>query len=314
MADTFDIVLLVAALASLFAVSSSLAALAAKTGVLDFQAGGGGGGGGPVSAQTRSNRGTGSTSGTLESPWPYLRGEKNRPPWYMQWVQDTPQNVAKGQQDPDAIRVIYRKGSFGSRGGFQFKARPKKLLPADAATLSYEVYFPESFEFRGPGNEGGKLPGMCIGTTKLGCASGGQWSVSEGGVRLMWRNRQNAVAYVYPMGTSDTDAARGQGPEYTRNLKISGGHNLWRDGGLTFQKGKWNTVRLYVRLNTPGRADGVIELTVNGVTRRVGDARLRNKQEQRLNVIHFSTFFGGGEPFAPIKDVWAEFRRFSLAV
>lgn len=241
----------------------------------------------------------------------------HKAPWNLSWIQQTPTHIAAGKKDPvEAFMVKYAKGSFGSKGGYGFKARPLGRLPAESATLCYEVFFPDTWVW-GSRNEGGKLPGFGLANPKdpNACATGNDWQPREGSVRLMWRLHGNGVAYVYPTGLNAVDAMRGQGNAFiAASHHINGGINLWRTtdeaSGMFFRKGTWNTVRLYVKLNTPRKGDGVIRLTINGVTKEVRDARLRDAPDVQLNNLHFSSFFGGGAPFAPTRDVHAEFRRF----
>ncbi len=89
-------------------------------------------------------------------------------------------------------------------------------------------------------------------------------------------------------------------------MKIAGmgiGRGTWR-----WKRGEWNTVRLSMRLNTPGLRDGTVRVEHNGATVLQYD-----KMNWRLNdrvVIEglvFTTFFGGSTVTSPTTQ-WALFR------
>jgi hypothetical protein len=245
-------------------------------------------------------------------------------PWNILWNQGGTASNVTNDDGGSSMRVVYKAGVRGSESGHSFRANPLGQLPAEAATLSYDVYFPEDFVW-GNTSEGGKLPGFGIGTSQTDrdhvYATGCKWKDDAGSVRVMWREGGKAVVYVYVPtqatgGNVGGDVIGRQGAEYRRVAHSTGGcgNDLWRHvDTMTFQKGSWNSVRVHIRLNTVGHANGVLALTVNGKVREVRDITFRTDPSVKITVVHFSTFFGGGDSYAPTKDVWAKFSNFKFS-
>lgn len=68
---------------------------------------------------------------------------------------------------------------------------------------------------------------------------------------------------------------------------------------LILKKGNWNTVEMFVRLNTPGSKNGVLELTINGKKRALNTVRYRHTPI-KIEAFWLQPFFGGGSTeYAP---------------
>ena len=162
--------------------------------------------------------------------------------------------------------------------------------PTDEAYLRYFVRFPADFDFV----KGGKLPGLYGGTVTSGR------KIPDGtdgfSTRFMWRAHGAAEVYAY--------------------LPSSVGHgtSLGR-GSWVWPTGVWVEVQEHVRLNTPGRSDGVIQVRLNGVpVLDESDLVFRTVAELRIEGLFFSTFFGGGDAsWATPRDQYAEFAGFTVA-
>jgi len=198
---------------------------------------------------------------------------------------------------PQILRVFYPAGSASpsvSRrndiavGGAQFYA-DLDLEPRNALRLSYYVRFPEGFDFV----KGGKLPGLYGGDPK----SGGNIPDGTDGfsTRLMWRRNGDGEVYAY-LPTSD---------DYGTSI----GRGAWR-----FQRGRWTQVEQAVTLNHPDRADGRIQVWVDGAL-VIDEAGLtfRTVDDLQVDGLFFSTFFGGGdESWATPRDVSIDFADFVI--
>ncbi len=143
--------------------------------------------------------------------------------------------------------------------------------PVDEAWLSYRLRLPAGFDFV----KGGKLPGLYGGRV----TSGGKIPDGTDGfsTRYMWRAGGAGEVYAYLPSSVEHGTSLGRG--------------AW-----TWPTGRWVEVVQHVRLNTPGAADGVLEVTVDG--RRVlnlTSLTYRTDPELRIDGVFFSTFFGGGD-------------------
>lgn len=118
--------------------------------------------------------------------------KKNAAPWYSSGVKASDWDV-----DGDVLKVKIKKGKHGGQSGGAFDANPNKVFPTDSITFSYDVFFGDDFDFV----RGGKLPGVCLSSSKSGCATGGDWKADAGSIRPMWRADNGKdpfiIGYVY---------------------------------------------------------------------------------------------------------------------
>jgi hypothetical protein len=161
--------------------------------------------------------------------------------------------------------------------------------PVEVLDLTYQVRFPEGFDFV----KGGKLPGLYGGAGN----SGGEIPDGSDGfsTRYMWRTDGAGEVYAYLPTSQENGTSLGRG--------------CW-----SFAPGTWTSIRQRVRLNTPDESDGRISvwqddrlvLDRGGLQFRTGDAL-------RVDGLFFSTFFGGGDSsWASPVDQHADFAEFTL--
>jgi hypothetical protein len=68
-------------------------------------------------------------------------------------------------------------------------------------------------------------------------------------------------------------------------------------GSFSFEAGQWTTVAQRIRLNTPQKADGELEIFVNGESKvNVSGLVFRSCDSNRIRGIQMQTFFGGAFP------------------
>jgi hypothetical protein len=198
------------------------------------------------------------------------------------------------------LRVTYPRGQTGPANGGQF---PVDLRPTTEAYLAYDVYFAPVWDWAGTLHAGGKLPGLCGGT----CPSGGpdnhpgtsEAKAGEGfSARYMWRADGELVVYLYHQ---DMPGDFGEDIAVADHLRLPVGR----------------PVRLaqYIRLNTPGVADGVFKVWVDAeLVLDRNDLRLMSAPEGSIHRFLFSTFYGGdGDGWGPVLDTHAEFDNFVVS-
>ncbi|KAJ7138447.1 hypothetical protein C8R43DRAFT_1089316 [Mycena crocata] len=223
----------------------------------------------------------------------------------------------------EAMKATYPKGSYtfthSPQGGLSFYAPGPDSLDmtkAKTLTLGYSVFFEKGFDF----NMGGKLPGLYGGNdpeTAIGC-SGGRRSTACYSVRLMWRTDGAGEIYSYlPDYTVDGFEANKRvcnvKPESDCNPTY--GASVGR-GAFHFPTGEWTTVSQRVKLNDVGKANGEMQLWVNGKSViEVTGLIMRDSDAGRHRGIQVQTFFGGsGEEWASPKTQSSYFSDFSVAV
>lgn len=221
--------------------------------------------------------------------------------WGMVWGPSPDRNIeiVSGKKAflGNSLRVRYPKGLIGGESACQWYSSFAKLGIAsrDEAYVRYYVRFDPKFQFV----KGGKLPGLVGGEGN----TGGKIPDGRDGwsARLMWRTDGRIVQYVY-----HPDQPGKWGEDFPWTLK---------DKPAYFKPGTWHCVETYIRMNTPGKKDGVIRSWLDGEPAlEITTLRFREVPELKIDAFYFSTFFGGGEPdWAPPKDQYVQFDQFVIA-
>lgn len=188
----------------------------------------------------------------------------------------------------DSASQLASAGSGTEHGGAQLYLA-RRDGPVDEAYLRYYVRFPKGFDFV----KGGKLPGLYGGRMNNGR------KIPDGtngfSTRYMWRTGGAGEVYAY-LPTS-----------------VAHGTSLGR-GDWTWPTGTWTAVEQHVRLNTPGRPDGKVQVWLNGTPAFEQDGlTFRTTATLQIEGLFFSTFFGGGDAsWATPRNQYADFAGFEL--
>jgi hypothetical protein len=187
------------------------------------------------------------------------------------------------RQGSNSLRAVYPKDSYDPAavhnsgaplGGAQFRTAFKgmRLAASSEVGVRFRVLLQDNFQFV----RGGKLPGLYGGTAN----TGGRVPTGFDGfsVRFVWQAQGDGALSAY--------------------LPTSG---KW---GTVFGLGHWGFVpgrstdlTLYLKMNTPGIADGVIAAWADDVlVVYAPDVLFRNTADLTVDGFFFSTFFGGSTP------------------
>ncbi|MEW7278311.1 polysaccharide lyase [Aquimarina sp. 2201CG1-2-11] len=181
------------------------------------------------------------------------------------------------------LRAEYTKNDASGRsGGFVFD---NSFNGVEEATLEYRVKFANDFVWA----TGGKLPGLggastSNGAQPAGCTQNQNTIKNAFSARLMWRSNRTHTQAPYLILY-----------DYLPNRQTRCGGNT-RLGNLTLQKNKWYTIKQYIKLNTPGRRNGILKMYVNGQKLLDQDDvlfRLSGKGSVKINSIVMHTYRGG---------------------
>lgn len=250
---------------------------------------------------------SGATVGSqLPSPDP---SKKDAGPWYVR----SAANPDNARLTSEGLKISFERGKVNTASGITFHANPNKTLPATKAGISCSVYVPKDF----PWTYGGKFaPGFCLGTGPYDCATGGDWQGDAGSVRVSWSQKGPSVSpYIYlptEVGGSQEKSLQAQSSAFRSAADATDrtGLHMWREV-FKVSSGKWNDIALEIELNTPGKADGTLKFTCNGVSRTLSGVKWRASEDVRINQVVFSSFFGGSSSkYAPSKDTYLVYRNF----
>jgi hypothetical protein len=214
-----------------------------------------------------------------------------------------PQIVNKGGLP--AFEVVYPARSRGGGStNMHITMAPAGFFPSDQCRFQFKWWVDDSFQLVPTKTQpiGGKILGFRVGKGK---ASGGNYSTTAATYRVTFGSYGAIVPYLYFQ--LKRDFRRGEGekswalldqiPEVQRVADVSSGTHLW-DGKhdpnypLKIKKGQWNTIELFLKLNTVGKYDGVIELAVNGVRKRQEGIRFRYT-DIKIEQMEIHPFWGG---------------------
>lgn len=186
------------------------------------------------------------------------------------------------------LKVSYGCGSGAPHlkipGGFTMYAAPKGAFPTEEAMLKFDVYFDPKFQWV----KGGKL-GFGFFMGEVG-ASGGKHDDDAGSFRVMWRKEGAAEAYVYVPTNVEQLPDYDRLPGLVRNKDY--GDSVFR-GFASFETGKWMTVCLRAKLNTPGKADGLLSISLDGKSETYKKMNWRKDSSIQISGIVGASFFGG---------------------
>ncbi|KIK80505.1 polysaccharide lyase family 14 protein [Paxillus rubicundulus Ve08.2h10] len=200
-----------------------------------------------------------------------------------------------------AWEARYGRGSCSPKteipGGLGFYlAGPKDIVKAleggaKEAIFSYRMMLEKDWEFV----KGGKLPGMYGGVGELAyrCSGGRQHERCKCfNVRLMWRSEGQGEVYAYlPLNDTNKEIllAVPPGGQTNSDYGVSTGKGSW-----TFERGVWITVAERVKLNDVGKANGELQLWINGTcVIHAKGLTFREEEASHIKGMHFQTFFGG---------------------
>lgn len=211
--------------------------------------------------------------------------------WKIDWNNPAWANNAYGygkivQEGANKILAqSFVAGSFMAADGYQWHA--KFTQGYNELYFSYKIKFSSGFTNR---NLHGKLPGLSGGSSN----GGGDLPTGKDGWsgRYMFHGTSIKFYLYYPdLYKVYGDARPVAGKEYYGN-----GPTL--NPGFTLKTGVWYTVTQRIVMNTPGKADGLVEGFIDGkLCASQTGIRFRDISTLMIDRIYFANFFGGsGEP------------------
>ena len=215
--------------------------------------------------------------------------------------------LKKSTLNNGVLRIFYPKGACGKDktetcGISAVAVYPDNLNPR-RATLSADVLFETGFVF-----DGGKL-GLGFEMGSAG-ATGGHANSTASSCRVIFKKGGSASCYIYvPLGSRQTDA---------KLIKLATGQSVYGAEFFeanfpqgSFKVGVKNRVKIGVKMNTPGRADGECFMTINGTTmRKVGIMWLTSNVNDGITRVNNTSFIGGD--WVSSKDQYVQMSNMKL--
>ncbi len=185
-----------------------------------------------------------------------------------------------------ALRVVVPKGQ---QLGLDMRYRFRDHHPAEPEQIYFRYYLRLARSWLAAA-DGGKLPGLA-GTYGRAGWGGRAWDGAAG-----WSLR-GGVSTAVPPG----HLAQGRVilSSYAYHAGAEGRYGeslLWADAALAglMEVDRWVCIEQHVQLNTPGAADGVLQVWVDGqLAFSRNDLRLRDRAEIRIEEVWMNVFHGG---------------------
>ena len=149
------------------------------------------------------------------------------------------------------LKVKYPKGAVKT-GNSGIHTKVPFDIPGnyEALYFSYKLYIPSDFEFRA----GAKIPGLSHNPDN------GKKNTS---LRLMWR-KNGLVEYYVHYRTKPTWPGWRASINWSLIDPYEEPGNSPQPDQVKLKKGQWNDIEMYIKLNTPGQADGIMRGWLNG--------------------------------------------------
>lgn len=205
--------------------------------------------------------------------------------------------VLKDKELQKVIEIYYPKGSYdpGSMvamgkpvGGVNIRYKFKES--ADCLYLSYDLMFPDGFDFV----KGGKLPGLYGGRGN----TGGKIPNGHDGfsTRFLWLDEGGGAVYSYLPTSKVWGTALGK--------------NRWK-----YIPGRWHKVTQKIKLNTPSYKNGVMKVWIdNNLVYQNDSLTYRYTDDLKIDGILFSSFFGGNKTiFASTKNTFLDVKNIVIS-
>ena len=191
------------------------------------------------------------------------------------------------------LKVLIPKRQYGPIVGAQWKI---PLAPGDEYFFRYRVKFENGFDFA----KGGKLPGLAGGMANSGGhAPNGYdgWSARM----MFWENGKLSFYLYYP----------NQSSKFGERLYLKG---LSKDT-LHISRGAWHTITQHIKMNTPGKTDGILQAWYDGQEVFYADTILfRKTPNLKIDQIFYSVFLGGDDlSWTSAKDEYICFDDFHVS-
>jgi len=193
--------------------------------------------------------------------------------YYKLGITPHPHSISQ-ENNNHFLKVSIPPRHFGPITGAQWKI---PFSPKEECYFSYRVKFSEGFDFV----KGGKLPGMAGGTAN----SGGHIPNGADGwsARMMFWEGGKLSFYLYYLNQSAQWGER----LYLKDLN---------QDTIRIIPGKWHLITQHVKMNEPGKADGILQCWMDGKEAFYADTILYRKDVKlKIDEIFYSIFMGGDD-------------------
>jgi len=199
-------------------------------------------------------------------------------------------SVANNPTGPGrALRVHIRARTLS---GMNFAVNLDAGPGYEEAYLSYRVQFEEGFDFT---PYGGKLPGLAGGPK----GDHGEKRFPAGCEKVTGENGFSARGmWVSWMEETDGRPALDQYLYHKRKENRCGDSYLYEGvtGMPALEAGRWYYIQHRIRMNDPGRRNGIVEAWLDGEpVLSLSDMEFRDDRAWGINVLYMATFFGGDD-------------------
>lgn len=219
--------------------------------------------------------------------------------WFLEWLgigwlrshTDIVDEDAARRFEPlsgPALRVMFKRGTNLALD-LSYRFADEGQPEPEAVYFRYYLRFADDWN---PDADGGKLPGLAGTYGRAGWGMRKTDGYNGWSLRGEFAARPRDLASMVGLTALSSYA-------YHADIEDAAGEKWpWSEGpGAVLENNRWYCVEQYVRLNTPGKRDGVFRAWVDG--RRVidrQDVRYRNTAELKIERVWLNVYHGGELP------------------
>ena len=216
------------------------------------------------------------------------------------------------EADPAGPKFLHHTIPAGELGNFT--VTPRLTREVERAILQYDIRFDDNFDWRW----GGKMPGL-VGVAPrvdIYAPTSGRPSRDSGfSARLMWNGRgddgsrpfQSTLGPI-PSGQDNTIVTY----IYARQPSADFDGFGWQANlGSGLQRGVWHNIKMEVKLNTVGQADGIYNVWLDGDLRfSASNWDYRNRSDVMIQAVLYDIHRGGdtGHDWVSSRDTYVDVR------
>lgn len=193
-------------------------------------------------------------------------------------------------------RFIRHNIPAGQLGGFV--TSPRLDRETDHATIDYDIRFDKDFDWRWGGKMGPGLVGVTPGTGIYKPTSGNADRNIGFSTRLMWHGRGDDGSRPFQGKLGAIPAGRANDIVtyiYARNPATGFSGFGWHTSLGELTAGSWHHVKLEVKLNTVGQADGIFRVWLDGALAfGATNFDYRNTDKVHIQAVLYDVHRGGG--------------------
>lgn len=242
-------------------------------------------------------------SGTAAAAGPVFSCDFESPEWYKEWMLKAPERTLDTVASDPALKFEPLRGKAlraripqGENLGCNLQFPFKKRTGSEPEEIYFRYYLRLSEDWD-PVEQGGKFPGI-----------GGTYNRAGWGGRRVNGTDGWSARGLFNRVTADGETPAGFYCYHVDMRGRYGSHWVWDKDRLGYlRKNRWYAIEQYVKMNTPGRNDGILRAWIDGkVAFEKTDVRFRDVPDLKIETVWLNVYQGGTKPARADQHVYID--------